>query len=369
MPFSRWIAAALFTGSAALASPEGAKVPSITLKGTWVADADGRPVSPGSFTRGLQPSGLVTRRGELWSIGDQRSEFPGHFFRIDPATGRLIGKPIRLELPGDGEDGGEEVTAYRGIPNSDFEGLAIHPKDADTFFAVTEDKIPWIAEVHVEGADAPGAAAAPRARIVRLTRILLPEDTPSWRNDPNFRMEGCAVSEDAATMYLAFERAKDDLPRIYRVPVAEVRSGKPLKLDLLPVDFASVPRRIDKPQARLNLNDLQLLRAEGRTIFLAVARDQERLLVIDLESGKVTRVLDLVLLDPTGGAIHWVSPEGLAVDPGTDRVWIINDPDSVETNYRTRGAAAPAGLFAEYSPLLFEMKLSEALGNATRPPR
>jgi hypothetical protein len=367
MPLSRWIvAAALFSQGAAAAPPPDGNAPPIALRGAWVAAEDGRPVPPGSFTRGLQPSGLIARWGELWSIGDQRSEFPGHVFRIDPRTARLVGKPLRLELPdaAPGEDA--EIAAYRAIPNSDFEGLAVHPKDPATLFAVTEDKIPWVAEVRLEGTG-PGGAGAPapmRARIARLSRLLLPEDTPSWRNDPNFRMEGCAVSDDAATMYLAFERAQDELPRIHRVPVADLRSGKPVRLELQPVDFASVPRRADKPRARLNVNDIQFVRLGGRPALLAVARDQERLLAIDLDAGKVARIVDLVLLDPAGGAIEWVSPEGLAFDRERDRLWIINDPDSVERNYRARAEPAPTGLFAEYSPLLFELKLSEALGEA-----
>ena len=57
-----------------------------------------------------------------------------------------------------------------------------------------------------------------------------------------------------------------------------------------------------------------------------------------------------------------MSPEGLAFDREKDRLWIINDPDSVETNYRARGSPAPSGQFAEYAPLLYELKLSEALG-------
>ncbi|HVR76360.1 MAG TPA: hypothetical protein VMT52_18675, partial [Planctomycetota bacterium] len=37
----------------------------VTLRGKWVLDREGRPSPPGSFTRGLQPSGLVFRAGEL----------------------------------------------------------------------------------------------------------------------------------------------------------------------------------------------------------------------------------------------------------------------------------------------------------------
>jgi hypothetical protein len=342
----------------------------LSARGVWVADRDGKPIPPGSFKRGLQPSGLLVRGGELWAIGDQRSEYPGHLFRIDPRTGRLIGLPIALELPAEtpGED--EEFAAYRKIPNSDFEGVTIHPRDPDLLFAVTEDKVPWIAEIRLErdpggGQTAPGdkpREEATRARLVRLTRIIFPPDAAAWRDDPNFRFEGCALSDDATTLFLAFERTRDDLPRIYRVALAAARAGKAVNLEAVPVAFAKVPRRADKQAARLNLNDLFCLRHQGKALAVAIARDQERLLLIDLDRGEVTRIIDLELLDPGGRAIHWVSPEGLAADVERDRLWIINDPDSVERNYRARDEAAASGPFADYSPLLFELKLSEVLG-------
>ncbi|HUE95742.1 MAG TPA: hypothetical protein VMN39_03750, partial [Longimicrobiaceae bacterium] len=50
-----------------------------------------------------------------WSVGDQRSEYPGHLFRIDPSTGRLLEKPIPLEVPPRKEGESAEVEAYRGI--------------------------------------------------------------------------------------------------------------------------------------------------------------------------------------------------------------------------------------------------------------
>ena len=68
----------------------------LELRGRWVHDASGKPVGPVDFRRGLQPSGLAYGRGELWCVGDQRSEFPGHLLRIDPKTSRLLGKPIRF---------------------------------------------------------------------------------------------------------------------------------------------------------------------------------------------------------------------------------------------------------------------------------
>ena len=50
--------------------------------------------------------------------------------------------------------------------------------------------------------------------------------------------------------------------------------------------------------------------------------------------------------------------QGVAVDPATDRLWIVNDPDSVRDNYRTQDQEKAEGHFANFTPLLFEMRLS-----------
>ena len=73
------------------------------------------------------------------------------------------------------------------------------------------------------------------------------------------------------------------------------------------------------------------------------------------------RVVDLVLLSPDGSRIKWVSPEGIAVDPKDGRLWLINDPDSVRNNYRAVRAESAKGMFALYTPLLFELPLSSLL--------
>ena len=334
----------------------------LALRGIWVADAEGKPTPPGSFTRGLQTSGLVFREGELWSIGDQRSQFPGQIFRMDARTARLLEKPVKLEVPEEKPGENSEFAAYRRIPNSDFEGFALDPLEPGTLYAITEDKIPWVAEIHLERSQEGPAPASHRARIVQLGRIRFPPDAEPWREDPNFRFEGCAIHDDGKTLYLAFERAKDELPRLYRSGLVAARSGKEIALEKVPVAFGDVPPRKDKPEARLNLNDIAFFRHEGRPALLAIARDQERLLVIDLDRSAVARCVDLDLLDPTGAAIEWASPEGVAIDPPRGRVWIITDPDSVGKSYRARAERAPTGQFADYSPLLYELGLGTVLG-------
>lgn len=330
------------------------------MRGAWVLTAEGKPIPPGPFKRGLQPSGLAFRQGELWSIGDQRGEHPGQLLRIDPRSGRLIGPPIPLELPAPQAGESPELEIYRSIPNSDFEGLALDPTDSARFLAVTEDKTPWIADIRLAG---DGTAASPyRARIGRLTRFDVPGGVTPWRSNPNYAVEGIAIADDGKTVYLAYERAQDELPRVYQLALSAAVSGTRAALEEIPLPFAALPRRADKEKARLNLNDIQFLRRGGRPCLLAVLRDQERLLLIDLERKECAAAVDLDLTDPTGTAIEWVSPEGLALDETSGRVWVINDPDSVDGNFRARGEPKATGPFADYTALLFELRLADVLG-------
>ena len=361
-------------------------------RGVWVLDVDGRAVGPESFRRGLQTSGLTVRKGELWSVGDQRSQFPGHLMAIDPKTGRLVRDPIPLRVPKRQKGENPHFETYRKIPNSDFEGLVVSPVDADRFFAVTEDKTPWIASIRLTtavdrdgpndetqppGDDAPNGApndaqSAQRAEILSLTEVRWPEGLGAWREDTNFRLEGLALSPDAKLLYLAFERAADDLPRILELPtrelVSEDRRAREATVEprLVPIAFDRVPFRKEKGRARLNLNGLQVIQHGSRSFLLGVARDQERILVIDLASREVARLVDLDLRDPTDGRILWVSPEGIAADPGADAIWLVSDPDSVRGNYRLRSDDQATGRFAEYVPLLFRVSLSSVLPEIER---
>lgn len=316
---------------------------------------------PGSFRRGLQTSGLIVQGDELWSIGDQRSEHPGHVFRIRPESGRMAGPPVRMAPPPARPGESPHFATYRAIANSDFEGLAADPTDPSRLYAVTEDKVPWVAELRVTRRP----KAPPSVEIRQLARIRLPAGISPWRDDSNFQMEGIAVSSDGATIYLAFERATDDLPRILRVEAARAREGEDLTPAVVPVDFASLPRRPDKARARLNINDIAFLESSGTSCLLAVARDQERVLLIDLSAGRVTRCIDLDVRDPGGNSILWVSPEGLAVDPGRGVLWVINDPDSVRGNYRRRDTPVADGLYAAYAPLLLRLPLSAVAAPAS----
>jgi hypothetical protein len=316
------------------------------------------------FRRGLQTSGLVYQDGVLWAVGDQRGEHPASFFRIDPATARLLGPPVRIDASLSPIREESEFEAYRAIPNPDFEGLSTVPGEPETLLAVTEAKTPWLVELRLlpQAADSP-----PRVRAMHIRPLDLPKGLAPWRGDANFRFEGLAVSPNARSIYLAFERDEANLPRLYRTDTAGFRAGKAPVLEEIPLPFDRVPRRPDKDKALLNLNDLLALPREGRCELLALARDQERILVLDPERRTIERIVDLDLLDPEGRAIEWVSPEGMAAEPAGDALWLINDPDSERGNFRRRSEVAE-GRFAEYAPLLFRLRLSEVLGKAAASP-
>lgn len=321
----------------------------LEVRGRWVVGQDGQPTPKVVFRRGLQPSGLVYGDDHLWSVGDQRGDYAGHIFSIDPKTARLIGEPQKLKLHG-AFALQEQAQIYASIRNSDFEGLSRHPTQERILFAITEDKVPWLVEI--QRTDDGGGA------ITQLSPLQFPSGLEPWRRDTNFRAEGLTVSTNGTKLYLAFERATDNLPRILSAPVRERAPGEPVTLTEVVLPFTSVERRKDKPRARLNLNGLQCMHVGERELLLGLARDQERLLVMNPKRRTIDRVIDLVLLGPAGERIKWVSPEGLAANVESECVWIINDPDSVRGNYRRDDADAAEGRFAEFTPILFELPIS-----------
>jgi len=363
---------ALSTWVGAEDRPTTPDVPVTTLapvKGVWVLTSEGKTVPAESFRRGLQTSGLFHGQGLLWSVGDQRSQYPGHLLLVDPSTGRLVGRPIRLEAPDDDSD--SLVAAYRALSNSDLEGLTRHPSKIDTLYAVTEDKHQWVIEIRL---DAPAGvsiasaretvrearAARIRARLVRISKLEFPENVRPFRDDTNSRLEGVTFFPGENALLLAYERLDDELPRLFRVGF-ESDGGVQRRPSLVPIDFSKVSRRSDKSRARLNINGVVAFERAGRKWVIAVARDQERLLIIDLEARRVVRALDLELRSPEGKRMLWVSPEGVAADPGVGKVWVINDPDSIRGNYRLLKDEKATGKFAEYAPQLFGFEMAKVL--------
>ena len=71
--------------------------------------------------------------------------------------------------------------------------------------------------------------------------------------------------------------------------------------------------------------------------------------------------MDLDFRDPDDKEIYWTSPEGIAIDPEGDRLWMITDPDSLRGNFRPRDEPVASGNYADMVPLLFEIRLSQAL--------
>ncbi len=345
------LAAALLVGSVrSSAAPDRPPIVRVRLEGRWLLDQRGEPTLPGSFTRGHQPSGLTYSKGELWCIGDQRSAYPGHIVRIDPRTARWSDAPVRLRLSADlaaAEDG----RRYKAIPNHDFEGLCHHPSRPNRFFAVTEDKIPWVATIQ--------RTSGGEFEIETLTPIRLPAGVEPWRGDTNFRCEGIVASPDGRWLYIAFERARDERPRLLRRALETGELLGDSEWEDVPVPFVRVPPRAEKPNARLNLNGLAFADRGDTSVLLALARDQERVLVIDpARPEDVPAVVDLELRTPDGREILWVSPEAIAVDRKTEMVWIVNDPDSVRGNYRAASTPRAEGRFAEYTPLFFTVPMS-----------
>ena len=332
----------------------------VELRGKWVLDPSGKAVGPDSFRRGLQTSALLWRNPALLSAGDQRSQYPGHLFLIDPANGLLLAPPMKITPPGEKPGESRHFKAYRSIPNSDFEGLAADPTAENRLYAITEDKVPWISVLRLEK-----SGGKTTVNLESLTQVRFPENLQPWDGNKNFRLEGIALGGEPGKAYLAYERAVDDMPRILEISLAGLGEKDTVSARDLEISFDTVTRRPDKKRSLLNINDIQFLRRDNRSWLIALARDQERILLIDLEKARVVRWVDLDLREPGGGKIYWVSPEGIAIDREGGRLWIINDPDSVSGNYRRRGVKKADGMYALYAPLLFEMKLALLFPSAT----
>ncbi len=321
-------------------------------RGRWILDERGNATPPEGSRRGLQTSGLVWHRGLLWSVGDQRSRYPGHVLAIDPKSARLAAPPLRPKIAAELRER-PGAQAFLARPNPDFEGIASLPGHDGRFLVAVEDKFPSIVEIEIEGTRS--------ATLLQYTPINFNQLEP-WRGDTNFRLEGILVHRDS--VLLAYERAADRLPRLLVVPLQSARGGESAAPEVVDIDFAALGRPAHKPSARLNLNGLAMLPGAPSPTVVGLCRDQERLLIIDLHRRQVRRVVDLKLTDPSGQAVRWVSPEGVAAHG--DTVWLVNDPDSVRGNYRLTGRDNADGHFAHYTPLLFAIPLHQLSGEQRR---
>lgn len=316
----------------------------LQVKGRWVLDPEGKPVAPPELEgrmMGLQTSGLDFDGKNLWAVGEQRSNFAGEIFRIDPLNGTLVNGPIQLDLSSPVQ--GNLPAALR-TANPDLEGLCLRRGNPLVFYVVVETDGDYIVECSYNL----GEKSASVLRILSAHFATAPV-----KGDSNEGFEGIAVDGD--TLYIAYERDGVGNPHIYRGTLRPDSSK--IELIDIPIPFSSLPPRTGK--GRINVNGVKLLR--GKSPMLAmVARDQERLLFYELDTAKLSYI-DMDFRDPMGREIYWVSPEALALDPEGDRLWIINDPDSLRGNYRRRDERVATGNYAAMVPLLFEIRLSQAL--------
>ncbi|MEM7235691.1 MAG: hypothetical protein AAF517_26200 [Planctomycetota bacterium] len=145
----------------------GVRISQLEVRGQWILRQDGTAVGPESFRRGLQTSGFAVLGSSLLSVGDQRSQHPAALLVIDPKTARLTQSPIKIVAPVGGKN--EAFSAYRKLPNPDFEGIAVAPtkKTAASavtaghfLYAITEDKTPWIATIEYQPKEGQAKLAA-----------------------------------------------------------------------------------------------------------------------------------------------------------------------------------------------------------------
>src|SRR5215467_3111765 len=130
------ILALLLLATSALEAVVAQSAP-LHTKGRWVLDSQGNPIAPVSGTRmqGLQTSGLDYDGKFLWAVGDQRSNFAGQIFRIDPASARLVADPVKLDF---------NANLRGGLPESlrtsspDLEGLCLKSGNPLLFYIAVE---------------------------------------------------------------------------------------------------------------------------------------------------------------------------------------------------------------------------------------
>lgn len=327
-------------------------MPQFTDSGRWVLLCDGGPAPHEGTARGLQTSGLAWDGQRLWSVGDQRSTFPGHLFAIDPATARLTGPPIRLVA--EREEIEQQLAAW-GRP--DAEGIEVLSAHEQRFVVLLEANATAALVVRVD-------ESRPAAVVEAIWEFQFPEtDTPApFRDDKNFRLEGIAIDSTASRGYVGYERDKAGQPRLYQFDLDPVPRSGVGRVPLAPLPFDGWDQLRGKPTARLNVNGLDFCRTPtGKRRLFVLCRDRELLFAIDLDSGTLAGQFALDLRAPDGEPIEWPSPEGVAVDARTGRVFVVSDPDSTDNNWRLRSTPAATGLFADYVPLLFEVKLPAEL--------
>lgn len=314
--------------------------------------SDGRPAPSDDFLRGLQTSGLAWDGKLLWSVGDQRSAFPGHLFAIDPLTARLDRLPIPLTA--EREEIRRQLNAWGRI---DLEGIEVLSRDDRRFVVLVEDEATAALLVRLD-------AHQRQATVEAIWMFQFPgsrEPVP-YRHDPNYRLEGITIDSQTSRGYVAFERDAAGRPHLFQFDLQRAPAAGIGPVTLEPVPFEGWDQLGGKPDALLNVNGLELTHTAGGSPRLFVlCRDRELFFVLDPDSGRIVGQVTLNLKTPAGETIEWVSPEGIAIDSERGIVYIISDPDSTDGNWRLRSTPHAAGMFAQYVPLLFELKIPSEL--------
>ncbi len=331
-----------------LAIRQGPTTATISTTGRWLLTADGSPAPHDGLTRGLQTSGLAWYGEQLWSVGDQRSAFPGCLFVIDPQTARLTGPPIPLFAE---RDDIRSLLADWG--RIDLEGIDSLSRDEPRFVVLVEDEDTAALVVRVN-------APRTRATVEAIWQFRFPNDTPPepFRGDSNYRLEGIAIDRNARDGFVAFERDRSNRPLLFRFELARAPATGIGPVQLEPVRLDCWEQIGGKQKTLLNVNGLEFTRtAAGARRLFVLCRDRELVFIVDLDSRQLVAQVEIDFRSPDGDRIEWASPEGIAIDRDGNRVFIVSDPDSTDGNWRLRSTPRAAGRFSEFVPLLFEFKL------------
>ena len=351
------------------------------MRGRWLLGSKGQPhdYSCDALRFGLQPSGLAWDGELLWAVSDQSSSCPGCLFSLNPGSVRSDGDTLLLE-----EDGLQIVHQGRELV-VDGEGITLldDSEDGLLFAVVLEDGF----ERHIDWATderSPGAALVVRvnresraASVSAVWRFELPAEKTvlPYKGDRNRRFEGIAVDRSSQRGYLAYEQDASGTPRLFtfELPSSQTSAGMEelsVQLEEVSFDIDSVSR--GKPGTAKNFNDLTFLPPNR---LLALSRDRELLLILDLIDPKTAKLASQIPLDlrsPLNQEIEWGSPEGVAVAAETNTVFIVSDPDprcggnwkaATTSELDTRQRVAEAYLFSQFVPLLFELDLSTLVEN------
>lgn len=312
----------------------------------------------------------------LWAIADQNgtAQLAGsnvaigpakHVFMIDIPTNAnahsVTVRPFEIRFTP------EDFKAVKGLIDAtewklglDFEGFVADPVTANIFYACTEGSIPLLMKLSFDGTQ------MHVSRVVRISSRLKQDDADD--SDINKRWEGLTINKTGTRLFLAAERQIDDAkPRLYTLMVNDFDKAPSLANDPHSEVLPRALKEVQLPGTQISgLQYLPNVRDPNHPGFLlALNRNpEEKIYVVDLAylrlEPRVVR-LDLYAPGDHGGKkfkTKGMSPEGIAVDSKTDRVWLINDP-------LAKYYAVPAGdgnhRFKDEVPMLFDFSLKSII--------